>query len=155
MTMKFPPREDGQGLVEYALILVLVAIVVIAVLLQLGPQIGQVFSRVTTVLQLGSKAGNQIVSINSFSVDGNMGFSECVVTLTNLEVSVTQTGEPVSGAPVQVTVTLQNGDSNTFSGTTNSSGTYQWTSGSIGSDTACGRTATATAGGASRTAVYN
>ena len=35
----------GQGLVEYALILVLVAIVVIGVLTLLGPQIGNIFSR--------------------------------------------------------------------------------------------------------------
>jgi pilus assembly protein Flp/PilA len=41
------PREEGQGLVEYALILVLVAVVVIAILTVLGPQIGNVFSRVT------------------------------------------------------------------------------------------------------------
>ncbi|MCL5950812.1 MAG: Flp family type IVb pilin, partial [Chloroflexi bacterium] len=33
------PREEGQGLVEYALILVLVAVVVIAILTLLGPQI--------------------------------------------------------------------------------------------------------------------
>jgi pilus assembly protein Flp/PilA len=38
--------ETGQGLVEYALILVLVAIVVIAVLLLLGPAIGDVFSTI-------------------------------------------------------------------------------------------------------------
>ena len=35
--MLFLPREEGQGLVEYALILVLVAIVVIAILLLLRP----------------------------------------------------------------------------------------------------------------------
>ncbi len=34
----------GQGLVEYALILVLVAIVVIVILALLGPAIGNVFS---------------------------------------------------------------------------------------------------------------
>jgi pilus assembly protein Flp/PilA len=39
--------EEGQGLVEYALILFLVAIVVIAILILLGPQIGSVFSGVT------------------------------------------------------------------------------------------------------------
>jgi pilus assembly protein Flp/PilA len=39
-------REEGQGLVEYALILVLVAIVVIAILLLLGPVVGNVFSTV-------------------------------------------------------------------------------------------------------------
>ena len=37
-------RERGQGLVEYALILVLVAMVVIVVLLVLGPIIGNVFT---------------------------------------------------------------------------------------------------------------
>ncbi len=38
--MRFLRGEDGQGLVEYALILVLVAVVVIAVLALLGPYIG-------------------------------------------------------------------------------------------------------------------
>ena len=42
--MLFLPREEGQGLVEYALIVVLIAIVVIAILLVLGPVIGNVFS---------------------------------------------------------------------------------------------------------------
>lgn len=37
--------ELGQGLVEYALILVLVAVIVIGILSLLGPQIGNVFSR--------------------------------------------------------------------------------------------------------------
>lgn len=40
-------HEKGQGLVEYALVLVLVAVVVIAILTLLGPQIGNVFSRIT------------------------------------------------------------------------------------------------------------
>jgi pilus assembly protein Flp/PilA len=44
--MLFLPREEGQGLVEYALILVLVAIVVIAILLLLGPVVGNVFSNI-------------------------------------------------------------------------------------------------------------
>jgi pilus assembly protein Flp/PilA len=38
------PREEGQGLVEYALILVLVALVVIIILALLGPAIGNIFS---------------------------------------------------------------------------------------------------------------
>jgi pilus assembly protein Flp/PilA len=46
----FLSREDGQGLVEYALILVLVAIIVIAVMILLGPQIGNVFSRIIDAL---------------------------------------------------------------------------------------------------------
>ena len=44
--MLFLSSERGQGLVEYALILVLVAIVVIAILLLLGPIIGNVFSTI-------------------------------------------------------------------------------------------------------------
>lgn len=44
--MLYLPCEEGQGLVEYALILVLVAIVVIAILALLGPAIGNVFSSI-------------------------------------------------------------------------------------------------------------
>lgn len=48
--MLFLPREEGQGLVEYALILVLVSIVVIAVLLLLGPAISDVFQQIVDAL---------------------------------------------------------------------------------------------------------
>jgi pilus assembly protein Flp/PilA len=48
--MLFAPKEKGQGLVEYALILVLVAVVVIAVLTLLGPIIANVFSRINNNL---------------------------------------------------------------------------------------------------------
>ena len=48
--MLFLNREQGQGLVEYALVLVLVAVVVIAILTILGPQVGNVFSRITSGL---------------------------------------------------------------------------------------------------------
>jgi pilus assembly protein Flp/PilA len=48
--MLFLNREEGQGLVEYALVLVLVAVVVIAILTLLGPQVGNVFSRITNGL---------------------------------------------------------------------------------------------------------
>ena len=49
--MLFAPKEKGQGLVEYALILVLVAIVVIAALMILGPVIGNIFSTINQSLQ--------------------------------------------------------------------------------------------------------
>jgi pilus assembly protein Flp/PilA len=49
-TMLFAPKEKGQGLVEYALILVLVAIVVIVILALLGPAIGNVFSAIMTAI---------------------------------------------------------------------------------------------------------
>lgn len=48
--MQFLPREEGQGLVEYALILALVAIVVIAVLVLLGPVVGNLYSTIVQAL---------------------------------------------------------------------------------------------------------
>ena len=41
-------REPGQGLVEYAIILSLVAIVVIAVMRLLGPRLGNTFSLISS-----------------------------------------------------------------------------------------------------------
>ena len=43
-------RQRGQGMVEYALILVLVSIVVIVILLTMGNQIANVFSNVVAAL---------------------------------------------------------------------------------------------------------
>ena len=54
--MLFLPREEGQGLVEYALILVLVAIVVIVILALLGPAIGNIFSNIVSIIQCSTKA---------------------------------------------------------------------------------------------------
>ena len=51
--MLYLPREEGQGLVEYALILVLVAIVVIVILTLLGTQVSTVFSQITSGLSGG------------------------------------------------------------------------------------------------------
>ena len=42
--------RKGQGLVEYALFLVLVAVVVIVVLATLGPTIGKVFSNIINAI---------------------------------------------------------------------------------------------------------
>jgi pilus assembly protein Flp/PilA len=43
-------KEKGQGLVEYALIIVLVSIVVIAALTVLGPRISNVFNTISGTL---------------------------------------------------------------------------------------------------------
>ena len=50
LIMLFAPKEKGQGLVEYAIILALVAIVVIAVMRLLGPKIGNTFSSINNSL---------------------------------------------------------------------------------------------------------
>jgi pilus assembly protein Flp/PilA len=46
--MLFLPREEGQGMTEYGITIVLVAIIIVAILTILGPQIGNMFSRVTS-----------------------------------------------------------------------------------------------------------
>jgi pilus assembly protein Flp/PilA len=43
-------RQRGQGLVEYALIIALVAIVVIGALILLGPQIAKIFDNINSAL---------------------------------------------------------------------------------------------------------
>ena len=48
--MKLALKEKGQGMVEYALILVLVAVVVIAAVSIMGPLVGNVFSTINNSL---------------------------------------------------------------------------------------------------------
>ena len=45
-TMLFAPKEKGQGLVEYAIILALIAIVVIAVMSTLGKKVNNTFNSI-------------------------------------------------------------------------------------------------------------
>jgi pilus assembly protein Flp/PilA len=46
--MLMSPRERGQGMVEYALIILLVALVLILIVTLLGTQISQLFSDIVT-----------------------------------------------------------------------------------------------------------
>jgi len=48
--MLFAPKEKGQGLVEYAIILAFVALVVIAVMRLIGPEVGNTFSKISDSL---------------------------------------------------------------------------------------------------------
>lgn len=48
--MLFIPQERGQGLVEYAIILVLVFLVVIAIMRVIGPKVGNTFSSISSSL---------------------------------------------------------------------------------------------------------
>jgi pilus assembly protein Flp/PilA len=51
---RFLKEEEGQDLVEYALLLVFIALIVIAALPNLGKTVSNVFSNATSVLQSGS-----------------------------------------------------------------------------------------------------
>ncbi len=46
--MLFAPKEKGQGLIEYAIIISLVALVVIVVMWMLGPKIGNSYSNINS-----------------------------------------------------------------------------------------------------------
>jgi pilus assembly protein Flp/PilA len=48
--MLFSPSEKGQGLVEYAMIIVFVAIVVIAIVGLFGERVGSTFSTINSSL---------------------------------------------------------------------------------------------------------
>lgn len=67
------PQERGQGLVEYALILVLVAIVVIAILAALGPTVGQVYEEIACALYGGSVEGTDTPDPYCLLPDGRIG----------------------------------------------------------------------------------
>jgi len=48
--MLFVPKEKGQGLVEYAIILALIAIVVVAVMTYMGNKVNNTFSNIGNLL---------------------------------------------------------------------------------------------------------
>ncbi len=51
MVRSFLAKEPGQGLVEYALILVLIAVVVIVILSAVGQRVQSTFSTVNSALK--------------------------------------------------------------------------------------------------------
>jgi pilus assembly protein Flp/PilA len=50
--MLFAPKEKGQGLVEYAIIIALIAIVVIAIMMTLGTKVNGTFNSMSNSLTL-------------------------------------------------------------------------------------------------------
>ena len=50
MLMKWFKDEEGQGMVEYGLIIALIAIVVIVALVALGPKIREIFDKTNDAL---------------------------------------------------------------------------------------------------------
>jgi pilus assembly protein Flp/PilA len=116
MFKKLSPREEGQGLVEYALILVLVAIVVIAVLLLLGPAINQAFCKVANALEPGTCGVISSVQVNK---------SGAALLTVNITVTVSE--------PVSVTVSVDGESSQTQSCTSSSCPTFTFSTVAPGS----------------------
>ena len=122
--------EGGQGLVEYALILVLISLVVIVVLSLLGPSIGNVFSNVVDELNMLGGGNNYVVAITRADYDSGLQTLHLDATSDGVyDPSVTLTASPggvmgqagnhycliysLTGCPCAVTVTSSEGGSAT------------------------------------------
>lgn len=123
--MKIPEREQGQGLVEYALLLVLIAIVVLVILTLLGTQVVLVFARAAGGLQgdvLDAANGDTAVIIN---YEGNISGSgsSCAGTISNIRFVVTDgNGAILTNQGVSATLKVNGVSSGTVNGTAGASG---------------------------------
>ena len=126
---RFRHSETGQGLVEYALILVLVAIVVISVLEVVGDQVGSAFCQVINLLSddLVPQCAEDVVVITSSDYNAGQnrlklqatsdgGYSDDVVLIASPGGTMTKQGdhyaitiEPLTGCPCTVTVRSSKG----------------------------------------------
>ena len=123
--MKFIKKEEGQGLVEYALILVLVAVVVIGALILLGPQIKAAYSQI--IVALGGAGLYDYQFQGSPSIKRNsIGVGQCRLTAQNLAIVVTEAGVPVDGLAVTANISISGVGAGAYSGSTNSSGVISW-----------------------------
>lgn len=121
--MKFRRREKGQGLVEYALLLVLIAVVVLGVLVLLGPQISSVYSRI--ISNLGGTVPHTYTITGGPTITASYSSGICQYSLT-MQVRVTDGGSPVSGEAVSVSVNGGPAAGSPPSTTTNASGIASW-----------------------------
>ena len=147
-------REKGQGLVEYALILVLVSITVIAILSFLGDTVGGVFQTVDAALnrQEISDTGTSYV-IGGFSASSTGSGMSCTITIPSVSVTRYDDGE-AAGAGQNVSISVNAGAGNAGgSGTTDANGVA--VIGPISLSGACSPgTATITAGSNTRSSGY-
>lgn len=123
-------RERGQGLVEYALILVLVAVVVIAALVLLGPQISNAYNRVITALGGTVPYTYSITSGPTITANYNVGVDRCIYRLS-MSVKVTDGGMPVVGNTIIVNVSGGPASGSPSAQTTNNSGIASWSNADI------------------------
>ncbi len=121
---KFPAREEGQGLVEYALVLVLIAVVVIIILTVLGSAVTLVYAQVVGGFsgQSLTKTGTEYLVLEAgVSVTGSGG-NICNVDISNATVAVVQDGELLKNSSTGSIAISGGGRSSSMSGTTNNVG---------------------------------
>jgi pilus assembly protein Flp/PilA len=155
-SMNHIKREEGQGLVEYALLLVLVAIAVIIILSMVGDEVRSVYARVIAGLngQTISGTGTEY-AVTGFGVTVSGGPLFCTVTATNVQVAVFENGVLADeGVGASASAVASNGGGGSGSGSTDASGIA--TIGSLTSSNAdCSGTMTVTSGGSSSSVSYS
>ncbi len=121
--MKRWVREDGQGLVEYALILVLIAIVVVIALTVMGGTLTTTYARIIGGVngQTFSGSGHEFV-ILSYDEARSGGGGTCSVTFSNISIIALLDGSANGGASVTVPVSVDGVGQAGLSATTNSRG---------------------------------
>ena len=120
--MKIPKREEGQGLVEYALLLVLVAVVIIAILTVLGDQVNLVFARVIAGIN-GQVITGQGTEVIVAGYDLTMsGTAQCKAKIEDISFIGLQDGALLEGGAVSVAVQVGGSTIDTLSGSTGANG---------------------------------
>ncbi len=121
--MKIPQREEGQGLVEYALLLVLVAIVIIGILTVLGSSIMVVYAKVIGGLngQVVTGQGTEAI-VTGYEADITQGTGGCSGTVSDISFVGLQDGAVLESGTVSIQILVDGAVVNTLSGSTSASG---------------------------------
>ncbi len=117
-------QEQGQGLVEYALLLTLVAMVVMGILTVLGPQVGDAYSRVIAALSSGDSPITGVTAARTGHGEGNdVNVTVTVSENTTVTVTDSQSGQSFS-------MSCSGSCQHTFTGVGHHAGTVTATAGS-------------------------
>jgi len=82
-------QDEGQGLTEYALLLVLIALVVIVILMILGPSVGNVFSNIVASFDEFTGGGGEDINVTNVETDCP-GPTSCTLTVS---IGISQAGQ--------------------------------------------------------------
>ncbi len=110
-------EEQGQGLIEYGLTIILIAVVVMLVVTMLGPQIGGIFSRVVTAVD-GGVLVNATALRTGKGTGNDVVVSISVTDSTTVTITDSQSGQTVSvscSGSCQTTLTGVGPDAGTVS----------------------------------------
>jgi pilus assembly protein Flp/PilA len=124
--MKRWVREDGQGLVEYALILVLIAIVIVVALTLMGGTLASTYARIIGGVngQVITGSGHEFV-VAGYDQTHSSGGGTCTITFTNITIIALLDGSANKNASVSVPVSVDGVGQAPISATTNNNGIAQ------------------------------